>query len=257
MRVKSLKVFVRILMFGLVLGASSTAYADAVAIASISFTNLQFTPTAGTALFAPTGATARAQAANSLGENVMNSSNTVPNATANATVTFANASATANTTNRTLNSASLSSVGACTCIASSIGEATLTGTLVVVGGTGNVDVTISGLIAALGQATTTQSGLLAEAEVLFNLTVNGVSVFSTEFVTGVIGPNQTVQVPLSQQLAQVITVQFGAVNTIGISVSSRTLAINEIPEPATMILLVSGLGFMTGVLKKRRKSAAR
>ena len=44
MRVKSLKVFTGVLMFGLLLGASSTAYADAFSITSFSFTNLQFNP---------------------------------------------------------------------------------------------------------------------------------------------------------------------------------------------------------------------
>jgi hypothetical protein len=31
---------------------------------------------------------------------------------------------------------------------------------------------------------------------------------------------------------------------------------SEVPEPATIVMLVSGLGVMTGVLKKRRKKVA-
>ena len=64
MRVKSLKVFTGVLMFGLLLGASSTAYADAVALTSFSFTNLQFTVSTGTAQFTVTAVMARADAGN-------------------------------------------------------------------------------------------------------------------------------------------------------------------------------------------------
>jgi len=42
-RRKSLKVFAGVLMLGLLLGASSTAYADAFSLTSFSFSNLQFT----------------------------------------------------------------------------------------------------------------------------------------------------------------------------------------------------------------------
>ena len=59
-RGKSLRVVLRVLVFGLLLGASSTAYADALVITSFSFGNLQFTPAAGTAVFTPTGASVRA-----------------------------------------------------------------------------------------------------------------------------------------------------------------------------------------------------
>lgn len=60
MQVGSLKFFVRVLVFGLVLGASPAAYADTVAITSVTITNLQFNPATGTAVFTPTGVDARA-----------------------------------------------------------------------------------------------------------------------------------------------------------------------------------------------------
>jgi hypothetical protein len=37
--------------------------------------------------------------------------------------------------------------------------------------------------------------------------------------------------------------------------SSVAAVVSEVPEPVTMVLLVSGLGVMTGVLKKRHKKA--
>jgi hypothetical protein len=53
------------------------------------------------------------------------------------------------------------------------------------------------------------------------------------------------------------SLQFGAVNTIELRMDATAFGmneVNEVPEPATVALLVSGLGFMGGVLKKRRKS---
>src|SRR5689334_14733488 len=47
----SLRVFVRIVIFGVLLGASSTAYADALSITSFTLNNLQFTAATGTAQF--------------------------------------------------------------------------------------------------------------------------------------------------------------------------------------------------------------
>jgi hypothetical protein len=260
MRVKSLKVFVSVLLFGLLLGASSTAHADTVVITSLSFSNLQFNPATGTAVFTPTGASARAVATNSLGENQDISSNTFPISQATALVTFANASASISATNQTVTSSV--SVGECTCSASSFGQGVLTGTLVILGGEGNVDVTLSIMPFATGQVTTDQFGTRAEAEIFFNLLVNGVSVLSQDqMLIGVEGPNQTGSFQLGPvTLSRVFSLQFGAVNTIELRMGAVAFGmneVNEIPEPATMVLLVSGLGFMAGVLKKRRKTVDR
>lgn len=248
-----MKVFVRVLVLGLLLGASSTAYADTLAIASITLGNLQFTPATGTAVFTLDGASARAFATNSLGETQNVTSSMVPVAQATANVTFASASGMASTTSQSATSASLASVGGCTCSASSFGQGGFTGTLVILGGQGNVDVTISGFLAALGNVATDEFGVFASADAILNLTVNGVSVFSVDMLREVQGPNQTGSFELlPHQLSRVITLQFGAVNTIGLTLSPSSAAVSEVPEPATVVLLISGLGFMTGLLKKKR-----
>ena len=253
MRVKSLKVVVRVLLFGLLLGASSTAYADALVITSFSFGNLQFTPATGTAVFTPTGASARAVGMNSLSENQDISSNIFPVAQATVTVTFANASGTASATNQTAAATSFVNVGGCTCTASSFGQAAFIGTLVILGGEGNVNVTISSMPFATGMVMTDQFGKFAEAEVSWDLFLNGVSVFSNDMLIGVTGPNQTGQFQLGPgAVSKPFSLEFGAVNTIEVRISAVSSGVNEVPEPATVVLLVSGLGLMTGVLKKRR-----
>ena len=262
MRVKSLKVFVRVLLFGLLLGASSTAHADTVVITSFSFSNLQFNPATGTAVFTPTGASARAQAMNSLGENQDISSNTFPISQATALVTFANASASASATNQTANATSFVSVGGCTCSASSFGIGVFTGTLVILGGEGNVDVTFSIMPFATGQVATDQFGTRAQAEIFYNLLLNGVSVLSQDqMLIEVEGPNRTGGFQLGPgQVSHVFSLQFGAVYTIELRMGANSFGaneLNEVPEPATVALLVSGLGFMAGVLKKRRKTVDR
>jgi hypothetical protein len=258
MRVKSPKVFVSVLLFGLLLGASSTAHADTIVITSLDFSNLQFNPATGTAVFTPTGATARAQATNSLGENQDISSNTFPISQATALVTFANASASVSATNQTVTS--FVSIGNCSCSASSFGQGVFTGTLVILGGEGNVDVTFSIMPFATGQVATDQFGTRAGAEISFNLLLNGVSVLSQDqMLIEVEGPNRTGQFQLGPgAVSRVFSLQFGAVNTIELRLGAVAFGeVNEIPEPATVVLLVSGLGFMAGILKKRGKTVDR
>jgi len=254
MRVTSLKVFVRVFVFGLVLGVSATAYGDTVAITSVTVTNLQFNPASGTAVFTPTDVNARANASNSFGQSVNNVTNTFPFAQTGAAVPFASAFASANAGDNSLVGITLAMIGGCSCTAASFGISTLTGTLVINGGTGNVDVTISGLLSQIRDVQTDQFGVLAESEVLFDIFVNGVSVFSVESLIPLSGPNLSALVDQISPISRTVTLQFGVENTINFRLSPRSLAIvNEVPEPATVVLLVSGLGFMTGVLKKRRR----
>lgn len=170
-----------------------------------------------------------------------------------ANVTFAGASGMTNATNQAATTTSFVNVGGCTCTASSFAQATFTGTLVITGSEGNVDVTISSIPFAMGQVSTDQSGRFAHADVFWNLFLNGVSVFSNDMLIEVTGPNQTGQFQLGPvDISKPFSLQFGAVNTIEVRISAVSADVNEVPEPATIVLLISGLGFMTGVLKKRR-----
>lgn len=251
---RSLKVFVSVLLFGLLFGASATANADTVVITSFSFGNLQFTPASGTAVFTPTGASARANPQNSLGENQNIVSNTFPVAQSTATVTFASASATGNATNSTVTGNTSVSLGACSCTVSSFGQATFNGTLVITGGEGNVDVTISFVPSAMGQVTTDQLGVFAETSVTFQVLLNGVAVFSQdELLREVNGPNQTGGFQLlAHEVSKTFSLPFGAVNTFEVRFNASSAATSEVPEPMTVVALRSGLAFMTGVLRKRR-----
>jgi hypothetical protein len=255
MTVTTPRVFVPVLVFGLLLGAASTANADAISFISVNVSNIQFTPAAGTATLTLTGASARAQAGNTLGEDQTILSNTFPSAQSAVAVTFASASAIANATNASVSGVAQANVSGCSCAAGSLSQSILTGTLVVLGGEGNVNVTASGLFEGLTHLETDAFGRYAEIDWLFDLTVNGVPVFSIDFINTRTGPNQLALTQFSNQMSRVFTVQYGAVNNISIRLTPSALSINEVPEPASVVLLISGLGFMSGVIRKRRKSA--
>ncbi|HVF24010.1 MAG TPA: PEP-CTERM sorting domain-containing protein [Pyrinomonadaceae bacterium] len=253
MTFKPLKIFARILVFGLLLGASSVAYADTVVITSVTVSNLAFNSATGTAVFTVTGASARANASNSFGQTEDDVSTTLPFAEAGAAVPLATAFASANLPANSLTGISFAQLGACSCTGASFTISSLTGTLVITGVQGPVDVTISGLMTLLRDVDTDQFGVLGESEVLFDVFVNGISVFQIDSLIPLSGPNLRALVEASNQISRTITLQGGVENAITFRLSTGAVAINEVPEPATVVLLVSGLGFMTGVIKKRRK----
>jgi hypothetical protein len=88
--------------------------------------------------------------------------------------------------------------------------------------------------------------------------VNGSIVFSlqVEALHPLLLPNQSsAQSLVVQQISRSITLQGNSTNSIAVRISAGSLVINEIPEPASLVLLVSGLGALTGVIRKRRKTA--
>src|ERR1041385_7845985 len=91
-----LRLFVQIMLLGLLCGASSSAYADAISVSAVTFSNLQITPAAGTVVFTPTASSTVALATNSLGQTAPVMSNTFPIAQSNTAVTFVSSSAVAN-----------------------------------------------------------------------------------------------------------------------------------------------------------------
>ena len=167
---------------------------------------------------------------------------------------FASATGTADAAGVSISGTSSASIGGCTCVASAFTVVTLTGTLVVVGAEGMVEVNISGLETLLNDLQTDQFGVRAESEILFNMHVNGPPVFSlqVERLLPLSGPNLRALIGGVEQVSGTVRLQAGAENSIFIVLTTGSFVEGEVPEPATIVLLVSGLGFMTGVLKKRR-----
>lgn len=89
-----------------------------------------------------------------------------------------------------------------------------------------------------------------------SLQVSDASIFSfdsTLSVGGGIPGSLETQRQLSDVLSDVLTLQFGQQYNLFVFVGSNSRAAQrEVPEPATSVLLVSGLGFMAGVVKKQR-----
>jgi hypothetical protein len=257
MKIKSFKVFTGVLMLGLLLGASSTAYADAFSLTTFSFNNFQFTPSAGTAQLTLSAAIARADAGLLGGTQISNSSTSFPIAQATAIVNGISASAIANGATNSVSGTSTAFLGGCSCQGGSSGFAMLTGTLVLSGAEGPVDVNISALRSFLWQVQTDAFGRYAESGLFMDVLVNGSIVFSlqVEALHPLLGPNQASMIQAAEQISRSITLQGNSQNSIAVRINATSLVINEVPEPASVVLLISGLGFMTGVLRKRRKTS--
>jgi PEP-CTERM motif-containing protein len=258
MRARSLNVFAGVLMFGLLLGASSTAYADAFSLTSFGFSNFQFTPSAGTAQFTVTATTARADSGNGTTQ-VINTSNSFPFAQTTAIVSGATAAGTADGNTVSVSGTTTAFLSGCSCASGSLGQGTLTGTLVLSGADGPVTVTISALETLIWQVQTDVFGRYAESGTFFDLFVNGTPVFSfeVEALHPLLGPNQSSMLNAVFQMSRTITLQGGSTNTIFMRLNATSLVINEVPEPASVVLLLSGLGAVAGVLKSRRRPADR
>ena len=255
MRVTTLRTFVHLLLFGLMLGTASTANADAVASISFSFNNFQIIPTTGSVTFTPTAASGRGAATNTLGEHQDVTNNGITDAQGSAAVTFTNATGTASATNLTANATSVTSVSGCACLASSFAQASFGTTFVIDGGQGDVLVTISFDPSILAQLSTDALGTLAGTTATYTVGLNGIPVFRKEEIFFEReGPNQSIQLQLlSGTISKTFMLQYGAPNTLDVRIGVVSYAETAVPEPASIVLLVSGFGLMTGILRRKRR----
>ena len=254
MKRKSLRTSV--LLLGLLLVTCSSAYADAISFTSVTLTNVQLISSAGTIVFSPpqgsSPTSASGAVANSFGEEEADQSEHPTLAQAAASVNFANASGTSNLTNLSLSATSSATPLDCVCSAEAEGLAVLRQSFMIVGGSGNVDLTLSALLQSIQNIDTDVSSLFAASDARVTLQVFGVQSFSFDSSIGV-GPNDAAFVVRQIQISEVLTLQFNQQYNLFVFVGANSRAgQNEIPEPATVVLLVSGLGFMAGFVRKRR-----
>jgi hypothetical protein len=160
--------------------------------------------------------------------------------------------ANANTFTATTNS--LVALTGCTCIASSAGQANLSGTFVITGGEGNVNVNIAALFTTMSSVMTDQNGLTAQSQVITTLTVDGVAIFDVTNIFNVTNNSSDNQARM-HQISQAITLAFNTPHTISVHIHAGSFAEHQVPEPASAVLLVSGIGFMAGYVRKRKKTS--
>ena len=255
MRRKSIGISV--LLLGLLLATASNAYADTISLTTVSLTNFQIVPASGTIVFStsqigsPT--LASGAAANSFGEETGDASLSPTFAQAFTTVTFASAGGVSEFSSLSLSANTNVTLSGCLCDAETEGRAALRLGFMIVGGTGPVDVTFSALTQTIQNLVTDEFSTFATSETRIFLNVIGVATFSFDSRFR-IGPNEATVIEAQRQISEVVTLQFNQQYNVlvsGLAVSRAGQ--NEIPEPATVVLLVSGLGFMAGFVKKRWK----
>jgi hypothetical protein len=125
----------------------------------------------------------------------------------------------------------------------------MTGSFRIINGTGNVTVTFSTMLTRLQIAVTNQSGF-AVSKVHFSLNVNGEVVPFDSTLT--VGAGNNFRVSDTQAITKAVMLQFDTDYKFSLELSASSEAQSEVPEPTTMVLLVSGLGGMAGFVKKRR-----
>jgi hypothetical protein len=256
---KSPRIFIQILLFVLLLGTSATAYADAIAITSGSLSNIQIVPTSGTVVFTTPSATAAGAVVSDGFDDSSNRMESPTRSEASLNLGFANAAAVSDLTNFSLSANSSVILSGCRCQFETEGQAFLSQSFMITGGSGNVAVNLSALLSSMQSVMTDQFSLFAASSVIFNLQVLNASDFSPVHNFSfrnrfsVLPPDNSSIMEFERQLSEAFTLQFGTEYSLRASTFANSEAAqSEIPEPASVVLLVSGLGFMAGFVKKRR-----
>lgn len=244
-----------VLLLGLLLATSSSANADTISLTSVTLTSLQLVSSSGTVVFSPptlgSPTTASGAAANSLGEETSNSQQSPTRSEASTTITLASAGGVSDLTTLFLNANSSVMLSGCVCDAESEGLAFLVQGFTITGGAGAVDVTFSALLATMQNLVTDEFSLFSASDARMSVQVFDVRTASFASNLHIFG-NEMMSLQTQRQVSEVFSLQFGQQYNLIVFVGANSRAAqSEVPEPATVVLLVSGLGFMAGVVRKR------
>ena len=255
MQRKSLRTLLQMFLLALLLGTSSNAYADVSSF--VSFDDLSITAsgnnviTFGTWQPTLTGIAVLEGAVVSETLNTIQLFVTTPRIPGLG-VSFTRGGGLIDTFNVSGTALAPVIINGCTCSGSALGQFVLSNTFIVTGGTGSVDVTLALTLETIQALPLDQFDFFGSSQVTFELTVDGTTIFSYDNLISSSTPDSFTLVQLSEVLSRTITLQFDTPHTITLTGTARSAGSAEIPEPATLFLLASGLGFMGGVVKKRR-----
>ena len=250
-----------VLLLGLLLGISSSAHADAISITSASVTNLQLVPTAGTLVFTTQSspATIASGAITDGFDGPSNRSESPTHAQASISLGFASAGADSNFTNTSFTANSNVMLSGCLCSFEAEGFAALRKNFMIVGGSGNVNVNLSGLLVTMQTLMTDQFSFFAASTTIIHLQVldasnfSSIHSFSLDSRLNIRPPTNSTTLEMERQLSEIFTLQFDKEYRLDVTaIANSRAAQNEVPEPASVFLLVSGLGFAAGFVRKRR-----
>ena len=264
MRRKSPKILLQIVLLGALLGSASNAYADAMS--SITFNNFSISTSANNPIsFVPWIGFVSGMA-NFEGASVNQNTSTVGGAVQlfattpfvpNGGTSFARGAGLVDAANVTGTALAQAHPNGCTCSGSGVGQFALSNLFTVTGGTGTVDVTIAFALSTVQTLALDEFDLMGTAVYMFDIEVDGMSIFSVDNSVSSSTPNSFTEIRSSQTVFRIITLQLGTPHTITISGIARASASSEIPEPATLFLLGSGLALIAGLVRKRRRRVSR
>lgn len=233
--------------------ASVASRADVIVSSSLNLTQFQITPAAGSVVILPgVSVSAFAQALDSLGGFDQQFNSAIDAAiSASAATALANASGTVSGVDLTGSVTGGITIPDIEAFASAEGQAMLSGMFEITGTTGNVDVTLTAILATSQSLLTAGFGQSATSEVTYTFLIPDIESVPVLFYDNLltIGPDQsldqssnptqtiTLSLPANTPLA---FVQFLDDEPSGVNLNP----VSPVPEPSSLLFLFSGLGLL-------------